>query len=1192
MPTKKKEKKLEQMRELGRGGLTKGLHFLRAAASANAPPASLDGSETTDTSAAAAAVAAESAPSTARNRLTYEELVALSMKLTRQNKLLNAQYQKTQRQAAAAARSDADVETLRQFLEHDVGLDVATCVKAGAAKSNASESSSSGTEGTIDAVVLQEKYRTLVGRKEVAKDRKEIVTSVDLLDLSPVVATAGKLVGEMEDEEMAARGREQVEELKRQAAEREAEQDAVRRELEHEKRRLEQQWHEQSMLVQELTQKLAQGQMRDERREEEAVPLVERERERWRKEMLEQVEAEQKQRDAELQRAADLLAKVEQEKVEMAERLQQAEAAASTLAAKLESDESDEKDKMYAALEAQQDELKATEVAKERLQEQIQLLQQAPHFTEVLEAEVKEKVSIALETQRIELEATKVENTRLQEQFKQLLDAPSSAGVAEAEVEEKVSMAMEAQAVELEATKAENTRLQEQIEASHQTTMALAAEVQRVGAEDVTESLRAEIDSLRGLLETKDNNSKVLEQELVALKNRVQTLQEEAECSSNVADTGLMQELERLKLEVAERAHEKGVLQVNLQVAEERLAKIDSESEATQSLLDALKQDTSRLADQVAQFEQKQAASDEKIVALIEAKREIEKQQQDALEAKATTETQLEEERVYWTSKLENLITASDAADIKNETLHAQLLEKEKEVTKMAVSQASMTSELAELREQVSSMRKDLSSAAENLEAHATKAEADKRRHFQSEKKATELKKRLDEMREKHHESFKMLRQEKEAELERVNSERRAIMKAKKELSRENGKLQTRCNALELDVEVRRKHEEELEAVVRDKTVEVGNLSAELAETNRSLSDRMALATRLQTENMDMASKLAEQVVLIEGALRDAASSKASQREMEVQVRVAQGDVRRMEQSETKAKGDLDRVQRDMVEREESFRAEREVAREELQAAVKNERNTFDRELQRLEAESKHKSKLALQAVLEKEKEITRLSARLRELEEDVRSGGADNRKILEFAQLQAKREAEAREQAAQMQALSEQLEEAHRELQELREGKRRHAEELTAMLQNQRRDGVNMEYLKNVVVQYMSFRPGSSEQARLIPVLSTLLQFTAIDVKEVEHASYRGNSWTSWGSSDTGLDYKPVVVNAGHHYPTACRSSITQGGGERRSPSRREVSASASLGSLASPSHVPSFFLPNSGVDERADPSAESADF
>ncbi|RQM14486.1 hypothetical protein DD237_004744 [Peronospora effusa] len=1280
----KKKEKLEQMRELGRGGLSKGLHFLRSAA----VNSSVENNETLMSSTASEG---ESETQTT-NRMTYDELVALSMKLTRQNKLMKVQYQKNQNKLIAAETNNVDVQTLRGFLEHEVGLDVTTCVKA---------SSSSG--GTIDMKALTEKYRILAALKqqELQHETKAhvAVESVNLLELSPLV-TKKKYeeidlvgdTGEMKqmDEvmeqiermsEQLKQGAEYTKELEQKLAERNEQQEVARRVLEEKNMRLKEQeeqwrekWEEQSKLVDELMDKQEQGKEveRNEKLEEEMMRLVEgkRELEMRIRAMSEQLDVEVKLREAEQQKTANVLAKIEQEKADLAQRLQQAEAAvstASTLASEVENEVMQEtkallevqradleaanaenkclleqiqmlqeaasttgvlqdkvKEKMATALEAQQSELEVAKAENARLQEQVQALQEASSTIilsedgvkekvstalegqqselEAAKAEnarlqeqvkalqeasstiilsedgVKEKVSTALEAQQSELEAAKAENARLQEQVQALQEASSTIILSEDGVKEKVSTALEAQQSELEAAKAENARLQEQVKALHQTTSTWTSEAQMGDAEGIINSLRAEIDCLQGMVAAKCD-SEGLQQELAVLKEQAQMLQEELcqKNSNNAADAVLMQELEQIRLASAEQAHEMHVLQEKLYAAEERLAKANSDGEATQSLVKALKDDTSRLADQVTQFEEKKVALEEKISALTEAKRELEERQEHAHEAKATMEKQLEEERAYWTSKLENLISDTDAAKSKTETLEAKLRKKEKQVTKMAASQTSMTSELIELQKQVTSMREDLSMAAEGLEAHAIKAEENERRYLQSEKEVAKLKKQLDEVHEEHHANFEMLRQEKEAELKSVYIERRALTKEKKKLLREKEELQARCKGLECELGMARKHEEELETSLSDKTFQVGNLSADLAEKKKSLSDRMALATRLQTENMDMAGKLAEQVALIESALRDAANSKAAQCEMENQVQVAKADVQRMKQSEAKAIHDLENVQREMVNKDESFQLEREEAKEVLQAAVRNEKQNFRRELERLEAESKQKSKLALQAVLQKEKEITRLRARVDELEEDVRLGGADNRKILEFAELQAKREVEARTQAAQMQALTEQLEEAYRELQELRENKHRHAEELNAMLQNQRRDGVNMEYLKNVVVQYMSFQPGSSQQERLIPVLSTLLQFTAADVKEIKDAATRGNSWTSWGSSDASLDYKPIVVGGSHRYPMSPASSTTG----RTSTLARMASAPMSP---PESSRASSFLLPNGSNGESAE--------
>jgi GRIP domain len=65
------------------------------------------------------------------------------------------------------------------------------------------------------------------------------------------------------------------------------------------------------------------------------------------------------------------------------------------------------------------------------------------------------------------------------------------------------------------------------------------------------------------------------------------------------------------------------------------------------------------------------------------------------------------------------------------------------------------------------------------------------------------------------------------------------------------------------------------------------------------------------------------------------------------------------------------------------------------------------------------------------------------------------------------------------------------------RDGDLATAEKAVGEFQNQveelcrvrRREDVNLDYLKGVVVQYLSKPPGTSERARLLPVLATLLQ-------------------------------------------------------------------------------------------------------
>eukprot|EP00977_Amphora_coffeiformis_P015182 scaffold4442_cov125-Amphora_coffeaeformis.AAC.13 len=86
-----------------------------------------------------------------------------------------------------------------------------------------------------------------------------------------------------------------------------------------------------------------------------------------------------------------------------------------------------------------------------------------------------------------------------------------------------------------------------------------------------------------------------------------------------------------------------------------------------------------------------------------------------------------------------------------------------------------------------------------------------------------------------------------------------------------------------------------------------------------------------------------------------------------------------------------------------------------------------------------------------------------------------------------------------------------------------KHLEETKAKLEEMdpnRQPGVNIDYLKDVVVKYLSRPPGSSERAQLLPVLATLLKFDAADYKVIEEGKQR-LSW--WGSLSPTLIASPA---------------------------------------------------------------------
>lgn len=661
-----------------------------------------------------------------------------------------------------------------------------------------------------------------------------------------------------------------------------------------------------------------------------------------------------------------------------------------------------------------------------------------------------------------------------------------------------------------------------------------------------------------------------------------------------------------------------------LQQMEEALRGAQNDSEQSSSLVASTKEAMARLATEVeCQLEEREASArqrttlEQEIQKLSAAKDALEeelgvlrqttkenlestlaeveaqrKQFDAAVAEKLELEKRMNQEREYVKVKIDELVAQIGTERQKVEELASALREKDKQMQKMASSQSTMTSQMMELEKQVSSMESDLQMAAEGLEAHATRAEQSELRRQEAEGKMTNMKLKMDSMRDEHRSDFEMLQQEKNAEIERVKQDRSAIAQKLANVDAENSALQTKYRNLEGDLADERKRLTELETRFARQTTELGNMSIDLAETKKALSDRMALATRLQTENMGIAGKQAEQAALIENALREASACRVAQHEAEAKMRAAVAEMERLKKTKEDTVAEMARMQGEMTKQQEQVKADEALAVVKLQAVVDAEKESFKKDLERVEAESKHKSKLALQVVLEKEAEIGRLSRRLAELEEEVRTGDADSRKIFEFAQMQANREAEARALGMQMEELTQKLETSYDAIRQLEQEKVRLEEELTAMMQTQRREGVNMEYLKNVVVQYMSFRPGSSQQARLVPVLTTLLQFSSTDMAEIKEATAnRRSSWGAWGSEKK--EYKSITGGTPPR-PTPTASSASRTGSGSALPSFSgtpfESPSNSRTSSFTLPQPLDGNSTPNGSY--RPQSTRESADF
>ncbi|OQS01470.1 hypothetical protein ACHHYP_00746 [Achlya hypogyna] len=344
---------------------------------------------------------------------------------------------------------------------------------------------------------------------------------------------------------------------------------------------------------------------------------------------------------------------------------------------------------------------------------------------------------------------------------------------------------------------------------------------------------------------------------------------------------------------------------------------------------------------------------------------------------------------------------------------------------------------------------------------------------------------------------------------------------------------------------------------------EATQVAAVLADARKNWSEQSTLATRLAAENLQHAeasaahaaevAQLQQQLALWKTRHATAAEELAQAKQLRGEQTLEFKDaVAAAEARSAALEANVASLEAALAETTASLTA---AAAAEVAAL----RATHQQELERLEADARAKSKLARQLVLEKEETVAALQAQLAQLEHDVKSGDADHRRIFELASVQAQRDAAQRSRDQEVAALAADVAAKQAEVDALRAQSKVMEDEIAVLLRTERREGVNMEYLKNVVVQFMSFRPGSSQQMKLIPVLSTLLQFSPHDMDEVKAATRRSTAWTSWGT-----DKKPIktivppptiiIPRSKASSPRAGRSPRASPRGKARSPKHSDA--------------------------------------
>lgn len=174
----------------------------------------------------------------------------------------------------------------------------------------------------------------------------------------------------------------------------------------------------------------------------------------------------------------------------------------------------------------------------------------------------------------------------------------------------------------------------------------------------------------------------------------------------------------------------------------------------------------------------------------------------------------------------------------------------------------------------------------------------------------------------------------------------------------------------------------------------------------------------------------------------------------------------------------------------------------------------MQKEVQTTKQQMAKKSAAAQRLLQEREAECAELRKTNKALQQEVDKGSLSDRRIFELDAKQNNRESQQVSEIEIRDKIIERMKEALLD----RDGELATSEKHVQEVENQveelcrvrRREDVNLDYLKSVVVQYLSLPSGTSERARLLPVLATLLQFNEADYKTIEEGKQKV-SW--WGS-------------------------------------------------------------------------------
>jgi len=398
------------------------------------------------------------------------------------------------------------------------------------------------------------------------------------------------------------------------------------------------------------------------------------------------------------------------------------------------------------------------------------------------------------------------------------------------------------------------------------------------------------------------------------------------------------------------------------------------------------------------------------------------------------------------------------------------------------------------------------------------------------------------------HEEIAILK--KDFELTEMNSAVTAssLLNAKENLDKEKDELERSVKSLQMDVNLKIEYSdkvtEKLNAVtinLNSVTTEKKGLEADLEKANKGIAKMNKTETELgvirdelnqlkldQTKNGSLVSRL--------NAEKDASERKHGQRtalvgmleaqlneinennaEAQAKLEAARYDLSQKDDECENTKYQLEKIEKELLDLQNFRKSTNDIAAQSADKEVfKKSKMTeaLQKELQSLQQKMASKSAAAQRLLQKRETECKDLKRRVNLLQQELDKGTLSDRRIFELAAKQSNRESIATDEIkirdTMLYKLTEKLINHDSDLASAEYTAQQTEAQIEELCRMQRREDINIDYLKSIVVQYLSKPPGSSERSALLPVLATLLQFDKKDYKMIAE----GKDNVSWFGS------------------------------------------------------------------------------